>query len=393
MRPLTQWTSRPDAASFPYDDVVAEFQRAGKHFVAEDLLDALERARDVLPEARGTTEALAKYLSVLLDKRDGTYDYSSYLALDVFPALDKTSPWTSRDRLVAHLVADVLRFELAADAGETDLFARERPSALILEKRLRLALRAIAPPLARLGLGTVDRAAPVQEQARRVVDLVGADQSPAERQVVRISLLPVDTIHDEYMFIRVLQAFEVTFSALAIGLGAAVGALTAGDAGDAAHWIAAAAATLREAAPLFSLVATMRVESFQTFRKYTDGASAIQSGNYKLMEALCRPPDPARIDSAAFLSVPDVRDLVLAGLPTISESAAALVAEHGDDEDLTRAIDAFARALEAWRLTHTRIAARMLGMATGTGNTPGVPYLDEALSVPVFSDKAERSHP
>ena len=391
MRPLTQWTFRPDAASFPYEHVVAEFQRAGKHFVADEMLDALDRARDLLPEARGTTDSLAKYLSVLLDKRDGTYDYASYLALDVFPELDKTSPWTSRDRLVAHLVADVLLFELAAADGETDLLPRERPTAFLLEKRLRLGLRAIAPPLARLGLGAVDRAAPVAAQTRRVVDLVLADQSPAERHTMRVTMLPVDTIHDEYMFIRVLQAFETTFSALAIGLGAAVGSLTAGDARDAARWIEAAAATLREAAPLFSLVATMQVQSFQTFRKFTDGASAIQSSNYKLMEALCRPPDPARIDSAAFTSVPDVRDLVLAGLPTISDAAA--LAEHRDDKDLTQALDTFARAVEAWRLTHTRIATRMLGTATGTGNTPGVPYLNEVLSVPVFSNPAEGSRP
>ena len=42
---------------------------------------------------------------------------------------------------------------------------------------------------------------------------------------------------------------------------------------------------LGEASPIWSLVGTMQTEAFLTFREFTDGASAIQSRNYKGIEA------------------------------------------------------------------------------------------------------------
>jgi tryptophan 2,3-dioxygenase len=37
-----------------------------------------------------------------------------------------------------------------------------------------------------------------------------------------------------------------------------------------------------------------------------------------------------------------------------------------------------------WRHTHYRLAVRMLGERTGTGNTEGTPYLNAVRTVPVF---------
>ena len=133
-------------------------------------------------------------------------------------------------------------------------------------------------------------------------------------------MLPVSLIHDEYQFIRVLQSFEVTFALIAVQLQTAVRALSDGESALAQECILAAERALHEAAPLWSLVATMRLEAFQTFREFTEGASAIQSRNYKLVESLCRRPDAARLDSAAYLSVPEVRQRVLAGQLTLDEA-------------------------------------------------------------------------
>ena len=132
----------------------------------------------------------------------------------------------------------------------------------------------------------------------------------------------------------------------------------------------------------------MQVEAFQTFREFTEGASAIQSRNYKLVESLCRQPDPARLDSAAYRSVPEVRQRVLAGQVTLDEAfQAARAAGHlsaRDVDDLEQAMRQFAATLLRWRRTHYGIAVRMLGERTGTGYTEGSPYLKAVQTIPVF---------
>ena len=105
------------------------------------------------------------------------------------------------------------------------------------------------------------------------------------------------------------------------------------------------------ARPLWSMVATMRAEHFLAFREFTDGASAIQSRNYKLVESLCSRPSDARLDSPAYQSVPEVRERVLAGQPALDD------AEHDD----AVGDDGFESALAHWRNSHYKLAMKMLG--------------------------------
>jgi tryptophan 2,3-dioxygenase len=202
-------------------------------------------------------------------------------------------------------------------------------------------------------------------------------------------MLPVYVSHDEYLFIRVLQAYECVFAALADELRAAIGDLTAGRVRSAAERLAHARDQLATAGPLFSLLATMQPESFRTFRAYTEGASAIQSRSYKLVESLCRTPDAARLASAAYRSVPEVRAVVLGGAPTIDAAYDAAVRDGrlaAPDRDLLRRrMGEFAAALLQWRRTHHRLATRMLGERPGTGYTEGTPYLAAVRSVAVFT--------
>jgi tryptophan 2,3-dioxygenase len=223
--------------------------------------------------------------------------------------------------------------------------------------------------------------------ARRLWANVAADLSPAERRTLQLTILPVSLIHDEYQFIRVLQSFEATFNLMAVQLQAAIRALTKGECDLALAHLQAAEMRLREAAPLFSLVATMQVEAFHTFREFTEGASAIQSRNYKLLESLCRQPDQDRLDAPAYLSVPEVRERVLAGQVTLDEAFQAARAGHlsaRDSEDLEQVMREFAATLLRWRRTHYGIAVRMLGERTGTGYTEGSPYLKAVQTIPVF---------
>jgi tryptophan 2,3-dioxygenase len=205
---------------------------------------------------------------------------------------------------------------------------------------------------------------------------------------MQLSMLPVYVSHDEYMFIRVLQLFETTFALLAVQLRGAVHALAHEDCVTAIRCMNVAQATLNEAAPLFSLAATMQVESFRTFREFTEGASAIQSRNYKIVESLCRKPDAERLASAAYLSVPEIHAMVVAGNATLDEvfssaSAASWLCAT-EREELAKAMTRFSATLIRWRTTHYRIAVRMLGQRSGTGYTEGTPYLQSVQHIPVF---------
>jgi len=395
---LRSWLYEADPKKFPYAAVVQHYQVVGKHFVQPDLLQLLAEIRDKLPTLKGPwvhVQTLASFLNIALDKPDNRYDYPTYLALPMLqlPTVDDPvdhAPFArSRcDRLIVQLIADALAFEIAAVDGATTLFPDMRPDADLIVKRVKHGLRSILPVLKRMSIDGGLTASEPMALARQVCSGVQADMSFVERRAIELSVLPVYTAHDEYMFLRVLQTFETTFSLLAVQLRGAVAAMGERDIDRALHFLAGAETALRESAGLFSMLATMQIESFRTFRNFTEGASAIQSRNYKYVESLCRAPDQARVDSSAYHSVPEVRDRVLAGNLTL-DSAYREACESGDipeadRERLAAGMKAFARALLRWRNTHYRLAVRMLGDATGTGYTAGTPYLKQARTIPVF---------
>lgn len=393
---LTALYDDPTPDQFPYRAVVAEYLRVGKHFVSDDLLKCLGTVRERL-ETPGSPEQdlLAAFLDTALDKWDGRYDYHTYIGLDVLglptvdvPAAAADDALRDRDRRVVLLAADLLRFELAAAAGETDLLPQQRPDASLLSKRCRLAWHAARPALTRLGLGDGITTTDPVEQARALCDRTEPELTGRDRLVLRLSLLPVYTVHDEYLFIRVLQLFETNFAVLAGQLRAAVQAMRDRDWYAAVSHLKVSEQALRESAPLFSLLATMQIDSFRTFRTYTEGASAIQSRNYKVVESLCRRPDSERLDSPAYRSVPEVRERVLAGQATLDEAFTLARADGGIPPRgvaaMSAAMQRFAATLLRWRQTHYRLAVRMLGERPGTGYTEGTPYLKSVRQIPVF---------
>lgn len=416
---LETWLGRRDVAPFPFDDILERYWRVGKHFVDRPTLDTLDRLRRRLAAHRspcaGTARALA-FLDVALDKYDGRYDYRSYLALPLLP-LPETGGSAGledaarrRDQLAVRLVADVLDFELGALDGERRPCPQMRADATLVAKRCRLALRAIAPALRRMGLcehATADGDEPDRTGGgagdaaedcadRRAMDTahglraaVCGAMRPDEAAALRITLLPVYVLHDEVMFLRVLQAFETCFTFLCTALEAGIAAIEAGAYACADAALAQAEAALHEAGPLFSLMATMRVEAFRAFRQYTEGASAIQSRAYKTMEALCAPPRPERLDSPGYEAVPEVRRRITSGWKSI-EGAVDAAHRAGrldrEERDALRArMGAFEARVLAWRKTHHSLAVRMAGPATGTGYTEGTPYLRAVMTTPLFA--------
>ena len=380
---LMEWRHKPEAARFPYDEVVAAFRAGGKHFVAPELLMALDCVRKHTPG--GTSAAhrrLARFLDTALDKFDERYDNPSYLALDQLslPGTDETRDdrrlaALRRDRLLVLLLADTVRLELAGLHGTMSLSHEMRPDERTVGKRCGHALRAARPALERMGLDGE-------------LDAVLATASADELRTLQLSLLPVSTIHDEQMFMRVLQSYETSFSYMCAELAGAVDELEHGHWRAAIHSIAAAERSLRESRPLWSLMGTLQPEAFLRFREYTDGASAIQSRSYKTIESRCRRPDRERLDSPAYCAVPEVRERVLACQANL-DGALHLAAMSGaisadGHAAVCAAMTSFEEAVMAWRQTHYRIAVRMLGERRGTGDTEGVGYLDKGRTIPVF---------
>lgn len=297
---VTHWLTSPNAEDFPHDALLQEFHRVGKHCVSTALLDVLSGVRNRLPEAHGadkSRELLGRFLDAALDKRDGRFANRTYLALRLLPLpdvadLDQDITAVERryDRLYVQLVADALRFEISSAVGQSNLLPQLRPDARTTAKRCRIGLQAIAPAMRRLGIaGTGNAGGPVVD-ASRLCENLATSLTSDEHRALQLTAVPVSLIHDEYQFIRVLQSYEATFAMVAVELREAVRTLAGGDVDTATRRVDGAESILREAAPRFSLVATMQIEAFQRFRVFTEGASAIQSRNHKLVESLCRQP-------------------------------------------------------------------------------------------------------
>jgi hypothetical protein len=105
------------------------------------------------------------------------------------------------------------------------------------------------------------------------------------------------------------------------------------------------------------------------------------------MESACRTPDADRLDSAAYLSVPEVHAAVRAGRPTIDRALQAGTLSADATAAVHAAADRFASALLKWRRTHHAVAGRMLGERRGTGDTAGTAYLAQGMSIPVFGPR------
>jgi len=395
---LRAWLDHAQPMDFPYDAVLDEYGLVGKQFVSEDVLTALAAARELLghlSDRDQSAELLSRFLQVALDKYDGQYDYASYTALALLPMPSVDDAWGEpasalqrRDRLLVQLIADTVQFELDAVDGRSRLVRQMEPDARTVNKRIRLATRAAMPSLARLDLASAVFDPDPQRGARQLCAAVNSGLTEGDRLILQLSAMPVYVLHDEHLFIRVLQMFEATFAVLAVHLTDAVQDLTNSNGMAAASHLAVADATLRESAPLFSLIATMQPEAFRSFRAFTEGASAIQSRNYKILESVCRKPDPDRLSSAAYTSTPEIRERILGGNPTLDDAFVSACTTGRLDtarrHQIEHAMRSFSATLQRWRHTHYRLAVHMIGDSPGTGYTVGTAYLASVRSIEVF---------
>jgi len=311
-----------------------------------------------------------------------------HVRLDVTAAANPCLLQHIHDVTVCSLIGDALRFELnRLDAGDSYL-TEMLPSAELLERRINFALHSIVPALLRLGYGEFADQLPVRSQAARVIKFCNAQSLAYSQFILDVSMLPVYVVHDEHLFIRILQALDMTFVSVANLLKCALQAFEH-ELHRTAEFIRAANGILQEGLRHFHTLSTMQKESFSTFREFTTGASAIQSVNYKLMESLCRNPDKERLESLAYTSVPALQQVLRAGSVSLDDQLAALRRKDGSDPTIVQAIETailgLAKTMTRWRHSHYGIAKKYLGQGTGTGYTEGAPYLKMVKDLPVFT--------
>jgi len=389
---------------FPYRATTAYVQNVGKHFMSAEVISRLAEIRTAL----GSRYALiGSYLDCVLDKHDDCYRYETYLALPVLkPLISSHQSRPSAPHLAVFLVADAMRFELCALHGWHKLMPATRPSLDMVRKRLRKGVRFTAPwssvyefPRYKgRGLDYLLELAKRPEQpdtARLLLAALpaAADQDAALR--IAVSVLPVDVLHDEYLFIRILQASEATFVTLADHLQAAIAGIRARSAEKARAAVIAASQCVAQGGRLFSILATMSADSFRDFRQFTEGASAIQSEHYKRFELLCGVPSVQRLASAAFSNVPPVQAEALGDPQTLTRAYLDARSQGwfgaAEWESIDGALDELEVTHQRWKTTHFRIAGKMLGDAPGSGYTAGVPYLRQLLDNRLFWAIPERA--
>ncbi|MEK8169900.1 hypothetical protein NKH77_09125 [Streptomyces sp. M19] len=210
------------------------------------------------------------------------------------------------------------------------------------------------------------------------------DRAPgAVRRAADLALLPVTTLHDEYMFIRCIQLFERLFTQVARALLVATDAVRLGRPAAAVRALGAAERRLAHATgPLYRVLTTMPPAAFSVIRG-TPTARARSSrsptgwSNWRARRA--------------------------GGRPRIGEGPAARPGHHApgavrgvrrerraaDAEELAAVMRRLDATWQAMKRTHWGVTLKIIGRVSGTGGTTGAEYLKAAADVPLFPLLAE----
>lgn len=376
---IDRWSAGDAPDSLRLATLISEHIRAvGKHFLSVPILTRLTEIR----RQHGARDPLLDaFLDGVLDKFEARFFNRTYLALPLLERIcDDPRSGLDPERMSALLMADVVRFETVA-AAEGSI--SDRPDPATSRKRITHALRLVASCLDAdnndVG-GDLDLA--------EVLETLPALPATPAGDWFDMTVQPVYVAHDEYFFMRALQAHEMVFTTLAADLRAATTALRDGRFQDSVSSLEHANKVFARAAMLFRLVATMRPDHFHAFREFTQGASAIQSEQYKRFEIACGTPSAERLRSDAFTNVPAVQADAVAGHDDLSQAYLDARRDGRFTPDEWDTLDAVLTKIEGghqrWKATHHSLAARMLGEAQGSGYTAGVPYLRKCLDNRLF---------
>ncbi|OPG13072.1 tryptophan 2,3-dioxygenase family protein [Microbispora sp. GKU 823] len=262
---------------------------------------------------------------------------------------------------------------LAMHAILTDLSEREHEEAA----RHREPPGHIAERLRRLG-PVLDRIAamPVTPQgAPRGADLVRslAGDERLDRQVLvlrRFCGFRRSDKHDERIFIRAVQACELTFFMTRLAARRAV-SLVERDRAGCLFWMDQVDACAELLNAIFHALKTLTPELFLGFRDATGDASAVQSLNYHLMELVVYGYDDRKRDTfARFDHLRVIGDPRLRKFRSLRDAAGT-----SEDPEVADAYAALERRLLVWRGRHYGFGRTYLPNMKGSGGTEGAGYL------------------
>jgi tryptophan 2,3-dioxygenase len=210
--------------------------------------------------------------------------------------------------------------------------------------------------------------------------------------------------HDELLFITVHQAYELWFQQLLHELGAACGAMTAGQTWRARQLLRRVHVIERLLVSQIDVLETMTPQDFLEFRAALAPASGFQSVQFRELEFLSGAKDDGYIarfraltDSerarlARRLAEPSLWDAylgllrsrglrvaaadeILASLVTIARDRAS----HDDLWELAEDLLTHDEIAGLWRARHVQMVERQIGTKSGTGGSTGAPYLHKRV--------------
>jgi tryptophan 2,3-dioxygenase len=388
---LADSARRVPVESFPYREIVDHYRCHGRNFAHPELVAGLRAVHDRLPAPESVAERLlADWLPSTFDQDDGNYD--SYLAMPMLerlaaaagPAADTDA---RLDTEIAALLADLTLAEGTALAADADAHWQRLRTHATVQALARIG--ELAPQAHGVAAGPRTWRPVDRNDARLADHAVGLAQTTLDgvpatiRHAAEISMLPTTPLHDEIMFIRCVQLFELIFRQVFRCLERAIAALRGDDDGDldvttALGELGDAVRRIEGTPILYRVLTTMSRPAFAIIRHHTNGRSAIQSRAYRQVERISapRPPGPAD-EKTARVDVPG---------PTLQEVFVALAAAA--DADPVRAVAAeMARLDQGWRAmkrTHWGITRKIIGAVQGTGGTAGADYLKTTAEMPLF---------
>lgn len=234
---------------------------------------------------------------------------------------------------------------------------------------------------------------------------------------------PASDAHDEMLFIIVHQASELWLKLCLHELVEARDHIAADSPRPAFKMLARVARAQGQLIQSWDVLSTMTPHDYSTIRPHLGSSSGFQSWQYRMMEFMLggRNPDmieihratpevasrleaeakrPSIYDEAIHLLArrgfaidPDVLERDLDGAYAHSPSVEAAWAEiyrnpneHWDLYELAEKLVDLEYHFQRWRFGHLKTVERIIGFKTGTGGTPGVPYLAGVLKQAFFPE-------
>ncbi len=233
---------------------------------------------------------------------------------------------------------------------------------------------------------------------------------------------PRSGVHDELLFVTIHQASELWMKLCLHELGEARRRIAADDLQPALKMMARVSRIQAQLIQSWEVLATMTPADYATMRGSLGTSSGFQSDQYRQLEFVMGNRNAAMI---AIFDEADVRERLEDELrrPSLYDEALRLLARRGlpipaDRLDRDVAISAGSSPeveacwatvygdphrywdlyelaeklvdleyhLQLWRFSHLKTVERVIGFKTGTGGTPGVPYLAKVVEQRFFPE-------